>query len=144
MHGYGVTKDDLLVRLRRIEVRRLQDEGKVVAMVGDGINDGPTLTQSDLGIAIDTGTDVAIEASDITLIRGDLNGVATAMALSRRTFRTIVQNLVWAFGYNVVLIPVAALGYLIPIFCRSGNGFRFRVGGDQLSAAPALQAKLNT
>ncbi len=99
-------------------VKRYQNSGKTVAMVGDGINDAPALTQADIGIAIGSGTDIALESGDVVLLRDDLNAVLTAMKLSQATFRKIKQNLGWAFGYNLVLIPLAVVGLMHPVLAE--------------------------
>ena len=111
----GAVIADVLPEAKVDAVRSLQADGHVVAMVGDGVNDAAALAQADLGLAMGTGTDAAIEASDLTLVRGDLRAAVDAIRLSRRTFRTIKGNLFWAFAYNVAALPLAAFGLLSPL-----------------------------
>ena len=105
------------------EIRRLQAAGHRVVMVGDGINDAPALTQADVGVAIGTGTDIAIEAADVTIVRGDVAALTRAVRLARATFRSIRQNLFWAFFYNLIAVPLALLGLLHPVIAELAMAF---------------------
>jgi Cu+-exporting ATPase len=120
--GIGEVIAEVVPAQKAAAVRALQDAGHVVAMAGDGVNDAAALAQADLGLAMGTGTDAAIEASDLTLVRGDLLAVPDAIALSRRTLATIKGNLCWAFGYNAAAIPLAALGFLNPLIAAAAMG----------------------
>jgi len=122
----GIPRENVRAEVRpegKVEfIRALQENGEHVAFVGDGINDAPALHQSDLGIALLNASDVARESADIVLLKADLEGIAEALTLARRTLRTIKQNLFWAFFYNAVGVPLAALGFLSPIFSAFAMG----------------------